>query len=110
MNNCRDWFFFKDMNYDGAVTISDIWLWVKWAYFYLGDLFLYGVNQVLPEVARFFELSCDNYGGWISGVISPLLFLFITIILMLLGTWALILLITPKEAFRLLFKKGSNDE
>ena len=34
----RQWDFNADMNSDGAVTISDLWLWGKWLYFYPGDL------------------------------------------------------------------------
>jgi hypothetical protein len=30
----RIWQFAADMNGDGVVTISDVWLWFKWLYFY----------------------------------------------------------------------------
>jgi len=33
----RQWAFILDMNRDGAVTISDVGLWMKWLFFYPGD-------------------------------------------------------------------------
>jgi hypothetical protein len=91
--------FYEDMNFDGSVTISDVWIWVKWAYFYLGDLFLYCINLVLPEGAKFFELTCNSYGGWVSGLLSPVLFF----VLFWVGAFLLILLINVLEAVRKLF-------
>jgi len=66
----RNWRFVADMNGDGAVTISDVWLWVKWLYFYPGDGVLHLLATNLPSVAKFFEVSTDSYGGYISGFIS----------------------------------------
>jgi hypothetical protein len=66
----RLWSFFADMNGDGAVTISDVWLWFKWLYFYPGDGLLYAVMSGAPKIAYFFELSSVSYGGGFSGVVS----------------------------------------
>jgi hypothetical protein len=34
------WKIAWDMNGDGMVTISDVWLWLKWIFFAPGDLLL----------------------------------------------------------------------
>lgn len=65
----RLWSFQADMNWDGVVTISDIWLWFKWLYFYPGDGLLHIIIS-WPSVATFFELSVNDFGGGFSGVIS----------------------------------------
>ena len=54
------WTSRSDMNWDGIVTIPDVWLWFKWIYFLPGDgaLWLIMQNQGL---ARFFQLSQGSY-------------------------------------------------
>lgn len=66
----RHWSFVADMNYSGTVTISDVWLWFKWLYFYPGDGLLYFVIHKAPALASFFEITFDSYGGVFSGVVS----------------------------------------
>lgn len=66
----RQWSFVSDMNYSGTITISDVWLWFKWLYFFPGDGLLYFVMHKLPNVAGFFEISFDSYGGFFSGTVS----------------------------------------
>ena len=66
----RQWSFFADMNHDGVVTISDVWLWFKWLYFYPGDLALQGMLSYLPGFATFFEGTGESFGGWGSGIFS----------------------------------------
>jgi hypothetical protein len=66
----RTWVFIADMNYDGGVTISDLWLWFKWLYFYPGDALLLLTMEILPSVSAFFEISQADFGGVFSGVIS----------------------------------------
>lgn len=66
----RNWRFVVDMNGDGAVTISDVWLWVKWLYIYPGDGVLHLLATNLPSVAKFFEVSSASYGSSISGFLS----------------------------------------
>jgi hypothetical protein len=56
------------MNFDGRVTITDVWLWVKWLYFYPGDWLLSTV--MFTSFGDFFELSADNFGGGWSFLIS----------------------------------------
>lgn len=76
----RLWGFIADMNGDGAVSISDVWLWMKWLYFYPGDL---GVAALLsmPNVSAFFEMSTDSYGGTFSGVASAVIWLWAVVLL-----------------------------
>jgi len=66
----RLWTFVADMNSDGAVTISDVWLWFKWLYFYPGDGMLYVAMKSTPALAQFFEMSSMSYGGGLSGTVS----------------------------------------
>ncbi len=68
--NLRVWKFVPDINYDGVVTISDVWLWFKWLFFYPGDGLIYLMITKTPKVAQFLEISYKNYGGILSGVIS----------------------------------------
>ena len=71
----RIWAFVTDMNFDGAVTISDISLWFKWLFFLPGDGLIYFIMNSAPDLARFFELSNSNYGGIFSGVFSGIVYL-----------------------------------
>lgn len=70
MYDFRQWSFVADMNYDGTVTISDIWLWFKWIYFYPGDGVVYFLVNKAPDIGRFLEMTYSSYGGLFSGVIS----------------------------------------
>ncbi|MBW6393263.1 hypothetical protein [Billgrantia antri] len=70
MNDVRQWVFVADMNYSDSVTISDVWLWVKWLYFYPGDAIIYYIVNFFTGIANFFEISNGDYGGVLSGVIS----------------------------------------
>ena len=74
MDNSRQWSFIADMNFDGLITISDIWLWVKWLYFYPGDFFISVLIEYLPFIATFLELSSGDYGGLGSGFFSFIVF------------------------------------
>jgi hypothetical protein len=57
-----------DMNLDGVVTISDVWLWLQWLYFLPGDL----AALVLLDspVGNFFEITLSSLQGVGSGVLS----------------------------------------
>ena len=70
MYDLRQWSFVADMNYSGSVTISDIWLWFKWIYFYPGDGVVYFFVKMAPDIGRFLEMTYGDYGGLFSGVIS----------------------------------------
>ena len=65
------------MNFDGTVTISDVWLWAKWAFFYPGDGVLCLVMSKTPGVASFFEITESSYSGVLSGFITVLFWLFL---------------------------------
>ena len=66
----RMWKFVADMNYDGSITISDVWLWFKWLYFYPGDGLIYLLIYISPKIAHFFELTDESYGGILSFILS----------------------------------------
>ena len=57
MYRSRLWAFVEDMDYNGVITISDVWLWFKWLYFYPGDLIVYILLNDAPEIGQFFEMS-----------------------------------------------------
>jgi len=65
------WFFAKDINCDGVFTISDVALWLDWAFFLPGDGLLWVLMQ-MPELANFLELTPDAYSGWFSGIASAI--------------------------------------
>lgn len=71
----RLWGFYADMNVDGRITISDVWLWIKWLFFYPGDLVIAGLIEYLPTVAAFLELTYNSYSGTLSGFVSGMLWL-----------------------------------
>ena len=89
MDFARQWAFVADMNGDGAITISDVWLWVKWLFFYPGDLLLAGLMAGFPDVARFFEISTSSYEGFFSGVVGAIFWLIASF--MILGAVGLLL-------------------
>lgn len=65
----RLWGFVADMNFDGAVTITDLWLWFKWLYFMPGDVVVSMVGPI--GLGRFLEMTPDSsLGGLGSGVMS----------------------------------------
>lgn len=66
----RQWEFVSDMNGDGFVTISDVWAWVGWLFFYPGDYIIYRILRDSPELARFLEITPANYGGVLSLFLS----------------------------------------
>ena len=65
----RLWFFEADMDQNGVTTISDIWLWVQWLFFYPGDFLILGIMK-FGDIHTFFELSSSTFGNWFSGIIS----------------------------------------
>jgi len=67
----RRWELVGDMNADGVVTISDMWLWVKWVMYLPGD----GVIAVVGPtvIGRFLELTPESFGGVTSLVLSVIL-------------------------------------
>lgn len=60
----------RDMNGDGVLSISDVSLWIQWAFWLPGDYLLIGIWRVAPEVAVFLELTPAHLGGWVSGIVS----------------------------------------
>jgi hypothetical protein len=66
----RIWKFISDVNYDGSLTSRDVWLCIKWLFFYPGDIFIYLLVNVTPGLAHFLEISYNNYGGILSGTVS----------------------------------------
>ncbi len=79
----RQWKWASDMNADGMITISDVWAWVGWLFYYPGDMFIYYrvFAPLINNVARFFETSPPQYGGsfsfWVSLAAWGFLFLIV---------------------------------
>lgn len=82
MYDSRQWGFIADMNFSGAVTISDVWLWIKWLYFYPGDLMVSFFVNKAPSLGQFFEITYQNYGGIFSGIFSFFAWIFIFMIIL----------------------------
>ncbi len=82
MYDPRQWAFVADMNFSGSITISDVWLWFKWLYFYSGDGFVYFLINEIPDIGHFFEITYSSYGGVLSGIVS---FFVCSIVLVILG-------------------------
>ena len=70
----RMWNFVADMKYDGQISISDIWLWFKWLYFYPGDWIIKFLINNIPSVANFLKISYADYGGGVWGCLFSHLF------------------------------------
>lgn len=70
MRDERQWSFVVDMDYSGSITISDVWLWFEWLYFYPGDGVIYFLVNKVPDVGRFLEITHSDYGGVLSGAVS----------------------------------------
>jgi hypothetical protein len=59
------WHFVADMNGDGQVTISDVWLWAQWAFDAPGDCFLLVIMLKMQPTATFLEITPQMLsGGW----------------------------------------------
>jgi hypothetical protein len=67
------WHFAADMNGDGVFTISDVWLMAKYVYFAPGDALILSVMAVSPKLATFFEIDAGWLYGWVSSVISGII-------------------------------------
>ena len=85
MNTTRQWDFVADMNHSGSVTISDVWLWFKWLYFWPGDALIFLVVQNAPDAALFLELSPRNFGGPLSLFLS--FGLWVLFLMLFILTW-----------------------
>jgi hypothetical protein len=78
------------------VTVSDVWLWVKWAYFWPGDGLIYLAIQKTPELAEFFELSAAKYGGPLSLFLSfPM---WIIALVVFIVTWRMMIKLGARAA------------
>ena len=77
------WGFAWDMNGDGSVTLTDVWLLLGWVFHLPGDAVLALVLNNAPGFARFLELSVGQYGGLLTGVISFAVWSIILILIVL---------------------------
>lgn len=85
MYDSRQWSFLADMDYSGSVTISDIWLWFKWLYFYPGDYVVYFLVNKAPSLGNFLEITYSNYAGALSGIVS--FFAWFVVLIMIGNLW-----------------------
>lgn len=69
------WEFQWDLNYDGVISISDVWLWVKWILVWPGDRIIYWLSK--GPALTFFELSPQSYGNWFSIMASVFIWLIV---------------------------------
>jgi hypothetical protein len=66
----RDWGLVADMNADGIVSVSDVWLWIKSAFFYPGDVVVFVFGNLSEYSRQFFEITNQSFGGWFSALFS----------------------------------------
>ena len=52
-------------------NVKDVWPWFLWLYFLPGDFFIAALDGT--AFGRFFDLEKVPMGGWISGIISFIL-------------------------------------
>ena len=60
-----------DPNYDGLLTISDLWIW-----FHFPGNFIIHFGQG-GWIGTFLELSPELYGGWISLIVSIVVWVYV---------------------------------
>jgi hypothetical protein len=95
-----------DRNLDGKITISDVWLWIKWFYFYPGDFIVVLLDLEFPILAEFFEITENNsVGGMFSGIVS-FFFWAILIFLSMALLFATIIGLAVSEKFQDIFWSG----
>ena len=68
--------FRQDMNSDGQLTLTDVWLWAVQVFFLPGDGFIWLLLSYAPGLARFLEIGSDSYGGLFSAIVSVATWLF----------------------------------
>lgn len=69
---CSPWVkFARDMNGDGLFTISDVWAWGKYSFYYPGDQAAVFILS-FKGFSQFFELTPALCRGWLSLFISLL--------------------------------------
>jgi hypothetical protein len=83
MKPARQWEFVADMTGNGYVTVSDLWLWIEWLYFWPGDGLIWLVIRYLPPLAAFLELNPGRYGGPLSFFLSFGLWIVVLVLLFL---------------------------
>ena len=69
--NRFQWRWAQDLNGDGRITISEVWAWLGWLYYYAGDASVNVYNGFLQsDLAKFFEMTPAYYGGQLSWWVS----------------------------------------
>jgi hypothetical protein len=74
-----------DVNGDGVITISDLFLFFGDAFFVPGDWLIWTTATYAPSLAGFFELGSSAYGGVFSGFVSA--FVWLATLLLLIIVW-----------------------
>lgn len=72
--------FSRDMNSDGQLTLTDVWLWLVQLFFLPGDGLIWLMLTYAPGLARFLELGSGSYGGLFSAITSVAAWLFAFVI------------------------------
>jgi hypothetical protein len=76
----RQWNFVADMNFDGLINATDVWLWLKWLFFYPGDFIMQYMLKHAPLLAKGLEVTLESFGGAGSGVLSLWVFMAATMV------------------------------
>lgn len=75
----RQWKFIADMNRDGALTPSDVWLWLQWLFFLPGDALIALLGPT--ALGAVVQLTPESFGTATSALLS--------VALWPLGVWLL---------------------
>jgi len=76
-------FFVADADHDGRVTGADALAWLEQAFFLPGDWALWSIARYAPSLASAFGIKTPEYGGFLAGTISTVVWL---LAIILIGT------------------------
>lgn len=74
--------FLVDQNMDGAFTISDVWIIIKWLGCLPGNILFDAIAEWLPSMARFFEITPNSQYGAVAWGISAFFWMIVALYLL----------------------------
>jgi hypothetical protein len=83
-DNCGRFYFAMDMNGDGAVTISDVWLIIQYLWLLPAKIVML-VIEGFPPLAAFLEITCEtgtSFGGGVFSLLPWLVVFFLAMALL----------------------------
>jgi len=71
------WQLSWDLNNDGSVNLTDIWLFLRWVFFMPGDFALLMLMLHATTVALYLGIGVNLLSGAISGAISAVVWIIV---------------------------------